>query len=133
VFCKQQVAQLRDMEPAIRARGADLVVVGNGSLDAARAFRESEQVGFTLLTDPSRRTYDAAGLKHGLATVMSPKVLLRGVRAAREGHHQTATQGDPLQQGGAFVIAPGDRDLFAFVSQTAGEHPDLAQVVAALP
>ena len=45
---------------------------------------------------------------------------------------QKGVQGDPWQMGGTFVIAPHDAVLFAHVSGEAGDHPDLADVLAAL-
>jgi hypothetical protein len=109
------------------------VAIGNGSVEAARRFHLGQQVNFPLYTDPSLRSFDAAGLKRGLISTLKPKVALAAVTALREGFSQTATEGNVLQQGGAFVLDRGGAQRFAFVSDAAGDHPDPEALVAALP
>jgi peroxiredoxin len=123
---------LRDALPEIRRRGAELVIVGNGRPEHAIDFRDSEHVESPLYVDPELRAYAAAGLKRGLRSSLSPGVILRGVRALREGKRQGATKGDPWQQGGVFVIRPGNRVELAYVSEEAGDHPPLETIIAAL-
>ena len=132
MLCKQQVAQLRGYVERIRAQGAELVVIGNGNAAQARAFRDAEQVTFPLYTDPSLTSYRAAGLKRSLGSVLSPKVWLHGLSATVAGHRQSATQGDALQQGGVFVFDVGGVELYRYVSQEAGDHPDPDAILAAL-
>lgn len=123
---------MRDALPDIRRRGAELVIVGNGRPEHAVDFRETERVECPLYVDPELRAYAAAGLKRGLRSSLAPGVLLRGVRALREGKRQGATMGDPWQQGGVFVIRPGNRVDFSYVSQEAGDHPAVETILAAL-
>ena len=132
MFCKQQVAQLRGYLDRIRARGAELVVVGNGALHQARRFRAEQGVTFPLYTDPTRHSYEVAGLHRGLASTFSPRVALHGAKAIAAGFRQSHTQGDALQQGGVFVIAPGGRVLFEYRSREAGDHPNPERLLAAL-
>ena len=54
---------MRDRIDEIRARGAELVVVGNGATNFAAAFREDYQLDCPLLVDPELRAYRAAGLR----------------------------------------------------------------------
>lgn len=108
------------------------MVVGNGSVEQAAAFHYDKRLPFALYTDPSRRSYAAAGLKHGVATAFSPKVALHALRAMRAGHGQGRAQGDVWQQGGTFVIRPDHTVVFAQVSNEAGDHADPAKVLAAL-
>jgi peroxiredoxin len=123
---------LRDALPEIRRRGAELVIVGNGRPEHAIDFRDSEHVESPLYVDPELRAYAAAGLKRGLRSSLSPGVVLRGMRALREGKRQGATLGDPWQQGGVFLIRPGNRVEFAYVSEEAGDHPAVETILAAL-
>jgi peroxiredoxin len=123
---------LRDVSEEIRRRGADLVVVGNGSVEQARAFHEARQLPFALYTDPSRESYRRAELRRGLTSSLNPRVALRALAAFRQGFRQTSTEGDPLQQGGVFVIAQGGRVLFEYASRHAGDHPDNRDVLRAL-
>jgi hypothetical protein len=123
---------LRGELGAIRARGAELVAVGCGRPDQAAQFREERGIEFPLYVDPELVAYRTAGLRRGLASSLSPKVFAHGLRALRKGHLQGATQGDPWQQGGAFVITPDDRVHFSHVSEEAGDHPEPAELLEAL-
>jgi hypothetical protein len=123
---------LRDALPEIRRRGDELVIVGSGRPEHAMDFRKSEHVESPLYVDPELRAYAAAGLKRGLRSSLSPGVILRGIRAFREGKRQGATMGDPWQQGGVFIIRPGNRVEFAYISQEAGDHPPSEAIISAL-
>ncbi len=123
---------MRDVEPEIRALGGELVVVGNGSVAQAAQFHKEMKLHFRLLTDPGLKSYEAAGFRRGVSTTLSVQVLTKGIQAFREGFRQTSTQGDPFQQGGAFVVASGGELKYQFVSQKAGEHPEPSQLLAAI-
>lgn len=133
MFCREHVAQLRDHVEEIRSKGAELVVVGNGSAEQAARFAEERKLDFPLLTDPGRRVYKAAGLRRGLGATFNPSALKSAARAMGAGHRQGTVQGDAWQQGGAFVIAPGGEILFAHRDRSGGDHPDPRDLVAALP
>ena len=113
-------------------RGAELIIVGNGQPQHAIDFRDTEHVESPLYVDPELRAYAAAGLKRGLRSSLSPGVILRGVRAFREGKRQGATMGDPWQQGGVFIIRPGNRVDFSYISEEAGDHPSVEAIISAL-
>ena len=123
---------MRDALPEIRRCGAELIIVGNGQPQHAIDFRDTELVESPLSVDPELRAYAAAGLKRGLRSSLSPGVILRGLRAFREGKRQGATLGDPWQQGGVFVIRPGNRVDFAHISEEAGDHPAAEAILSAL-
>ena len=123
---------MRDVLPDIRRRGAELIIVGNGQPQHAIDFRDTEHVESPLYVDPELHAYAAAGLKRGLRSSLSPGVILRGVRAFREGKRQSATMGDPWQQGGVFIIRPGNRVDFSYISEEAGDHPSAEAIIAAL-
>ncbi|MCB1054639.1 MAG: AhpC/TSA family protein, partial [Acidobacteria bacterium] len=105
--------QLRDIDPEIQARGAHLAVVGNGSPAQAARFQEERELPFELLTDPDLTAYAAAGLRRDKGSTFRLGVLKNAARALAGGNLQGSVQGDPWQQGGAFVFAPGDRVLFS--------------------
>jgi alkyl-hydroperoxide reductase/thiol specific antioxidant family protein len=122
---------LRDALPDIRRRGAELIIVGNGQPQHAIDFRDTEHVESPLYVDPELQAYAAAGLKRGLRSSLSPGVILRGVRAFREGKRQSAPKGDAWQQGGVFVILPGNRVEFVYISEEAGDHPSAEAILSA--
>jgi len=112
--------------------GAELVVVGNGSPLQAQDFKEQHDLDFPLLVDPELEAYAAAGLRRGLGSTFNLKSMGNAVRALKGGHRQTSVQGDPWQQGGAFVITPDGAVHFEHVSQAAGDHPKPQAIIQAL-
>jgi hypothetical protein len=123
---------LRDRIGDIRARGAELVVVGNGSPHFAAAFREEQGLDCPLLIDPELHAYRAAGLRRGRVEALSPRLPLHALRALLSGHRQRGIQGDPWQLGGTFVIRPGGALTYRHVSSDAGDHPPIEAILAAL-
>lgn len=128
------MAQLRDHEGEIRARGARLVAIGLGDRAYARAFRDETGIAFPLLVDEARAAYRAAGL--GSASLLhllrrDNAVARRRARAA--GHRQHRTGRHPFQLGGSLVLGPGDVDRFVHASRTFGDTAPLRDLIAALP
>ncbi len=125
---------MRDRLQEIRAAGARLAIVGNGSAEFARAFREDLSLpdDVELLVDPELRSYRAAGMRRGRAELLSPRLASNALRAFRAGFRQGAVQGDPFQLGGLLVIRPDGALAYRHVSREAGDHAPLGDVVAAL-
>jgi dehydrogenase/reductase SDR family protein 12 len=123
---------LRDYLPEIRRRGAELVIVGNGSPYFAASFREELRLDCPVLVDPELTAYRAAGLRRGRVEILSPRVPLNAVRALWRGARQQGVHGDPWQLGGMFVIRPGGEVVYRHVSREAGDHPPIEDVLAAL-
>jgi NAD(P)-dependent dehydrogenase (short-subunit alcohol dehydrogenase family) len=125
---------LRGRLPEIRAAGASLAIVGNGSTTFARAFREDLglEPDVVLLVDPELRSYRAAGMRRGYSELLSPRLATNALRAFRAGFRQGAVEGDPFQLGGVLVVRPGGAVTFRHVSREAGDHAPLDRVIAAL-
>ena len=120
------------MVEAIRAEGAELVVVGNGRPDQAAQFKEEQGIDFPLLVDPDLTAYRAAGLKKGMGDVFRVRSIRHAVRALRKGFRQASVRGDPWQLGGTFVIGHGGKLIWSHVSREAGDHPEPEKLLAAL-
>lgn len=123
---------MRGIVDRVRALGAELVVVGNGSPEQAARFQHDEKIDFPLFTDPQRRSYRAAGLRRSLASALRPGLLGNALRAYKKGFRQKGIQGDAFQLGGVFVITPRSEVVFSQVSREAGDHADPEEIVAAL-
>ena len=133
MFCRQQVAGLAARLPDIERRAATLVVVGPARPEHIAGFRSATGYKGPLFVDPSLRAFRAAGLEHGWASTYHPLAVLKGVRAVARGFRQGARQGDVAQQGGTFVLGPGDRVRYEWRDRYAGDNPDLDAVVRAIP
>jgi hypothetical protein len=132
MFCREHVVQLHREIEKIHAAGAELVVIGSGRPHFIAGFRENTGYQGPLYVDPELRSYEAAGLHHGMWRNFTPLSVGLAVRALARGHMQGRTQGDPSQQGGAMVVAPGGKLLFAHASKIAGDNASPVVLVAAL-
>jgi hypothetical protein len=112
--------------------GGELHVIGHGTLEETRAFRDEQPAPFPLFTDPLRESYRTMGMREGALSVLTPGVLVRAVRAWRSGFRQTRVAGRPLQQGGVIVVAPDGTEHLRFVSAEAGQRPPDGEVLAAV-
>ena len=127
------MAEVRPHLPALRAAGADLVIVGTGSPAAAAAFgTELGLAGVRVWTDPRRRAFELAAFRRGLRTLLSPRAIGNYVRAFFSGHRPGRKDGDALQQGGAIVVAPDGTMLYRWSSRVSGDHPDPLEILAAV-
>jgi hypothetical protein len=126
------VAQLRHELDAIRALGAELVLVGNGTLEHLRWFLEDQEPDFPVFTDPTLAVYREAGMRRDARAMLNPRVLGSTLRARRAGFTQPGVKGDPWQQGGVLAILPDGTIAYRHASDYLGDLPDPAAVVAAL-
>jgi hypothetical protein len=118
--------------PEIRRRGAELAVVGNGTPAEAADFIAESGFAAPVFVDQALAAYRAAGLRRGLSIALRASVVRRALHALRSGFRQTKVAGDPWQAGGAFVLAPGNRVLYAQVSREIGDHADPGALLGAL-
>jgi len=136
LFCHEAVADVVAAIPRILARGARVIIVGNGSLNQARHFFQDKGLpmeGVTVVTDPDRETYNAMALNRSLASVFaSPQAARAYKRARASGHRINGWFGDLTQLGGTVVIKPPGHATFFHRSKYAGDHADMNAVVAAL-
>jgi hypothetical protein len=132
VFCREQVLEIRGKRPEIEALGGGIVFVGNGTARAAAWFQKKFAADSTVLTDPGLVSYRAIGARSGLLSTLGPKAWGAGIRAFRSGSRQSMTKGHAYQQGGLVVMAPPNRVLYQHISQAAGDHAPVPDVLAAL-
>lgn len=124
---------MREHETAFRQKGARLAAIGLGDANYARLFREKSGITFPLLIDEQRQAYRAAGLRSAnLLHLLRRDNMRARKRAQAAGHRQHKLGKNPFQLGGSFVFAPGDRDLYAHLSQTFGDNASPADLLAAL-
>ena len=136
LFCHEMVDSLVRAAPEIVARNARVVFVGNGSPAQAQRFfgdKGLPRTGCTVVTDPERESYQAAGFHRGYArTFLTPKTPGAYKRARAGGHRITGLFGDLTQLGGVVVTRPPALSVYAHRSKFAGDHPDMQEVIAAV-
>jgi hypothetical protein len=136
LFCHQMVHDLVKAVPDILRRGARVIVVGNGSINQARHFFQERNLpaeGVEVLTDPERNSYQAAAFERGYGETFFNRGSQRAfARARADGHRITGLFGDLTQLGGVLVVRPPVKLLYIHRSRFAGDHPDMADVLAVL-
>jgi hypothetical protein len=123
--------QLHRALPQIRAGGAELHLVGNGNQRFGQAFRDEFAITSPIWIDTSRETYKALGMKRGVASTLLASFRNRA-RAAKSGFRQGWVKGDAWQLGGVLVVRPGGGVAYRYLSDAAGDHPPVDELLAAL-
>jgi hypothetical protein len=126
------VVQLHRNIEQIQGKGAELYVIGNGSPSFIEGFREETKYTGPIYTDPSLEVYKAAQLKRGVMKTLNPFAIGATVKAWKNGSRQVGTQGDPWQQGGVLIVAPGGEVRWQYASGHPGDRPTAQQIAAAL-
>ncbi len=136
LFCHQMVADLVGSVPFILERGAQVLIVGNGSVEQARRFFTSKKLprdGVDVVTDPDRESYKAAGFERGYArTFLHPGASKAYGAAKAQGHRITGLFGDLTQLGGLLVVKPPAALAYLHRSRFAGDHPNMTEVLSAI-
>ena len=110
--------------------GISLVAIGSGSPGQAQAFVRKFEFPGEIYVSQDLSAYRAFNLVRGAWRSLGPASILRGMGALKNGFRQSSTAGDPWQQGGTFLIGPGEKLLFEHRDQFAGDLVDIDQVIA---
>jgi peroxiredoxin len=136
LFCHQMVHDLVETVPTILASGAQVLIVGNGSVEQAKRFFTSKKLpreGVLVVTDPERESYKSAGFERGYGRTFLHPGASKAYGAARaQGHRISGLFGDLTQLGGLLVVRPPAALVYFHKSRFAGDHPEMRDVVAAL-
>jgi hypothetical protein len=131
MFCRQQAAALMGIHDRLTEAGVTLIAVGSGSPGQAREFAEKFSFKGEIYVDRDLGSFKAFRLERGITKTLGPSSLIQGVKALGQGFRQGLSAGDLWQQGGVFVIGPGNRMLFEHRDRFAGDHADPKDVLAA--
>jgi hypothetical protein len=87
----------------------------------------------TILVDPARESYDAAGAKIAtMGELLGPRVMLKGTTSALPtGLLQTTTKGHAAQLGGVVIVAPDGSVPYAHLADEAADNLPTDEVLAA--
>jgi hypothetical protein len=121
-----------DIKGKLDGAGVALVVIGSGSPVGARHFVEKFNFTGEIYVNQDLSAYRAFRLQRGLWKTLGLASLIRGIQAMRKGFRQGRTDGDLWQQGGVFVMGPGNELIFQHRNKFAGDHADLDAVLAAV-
>jgi len=104
--------------------GARVVLVGLGSVADTADFKERFDVPFTMVADPQKRLFEAFRLKQASAgSLLSAKMLVKGVSAMAKGHTIGIPKGDIRQLPGVFIIDADSHIRFSHYAASPQDHP----------
>ncbi|KAF9223705.1 hypothetical protein BS17DRAFT_781090 [Gyrodon lividus] len=122
----------------------NLVVIGNGSYNMIKSYRQIFRTAFTFYTDPSLRLHKALGMT---LRTLEPKSQRKRGGYVRHGHVSGIAMvfknalrvgmpvwekgGDPTQLGGEFILGPGATASYAHRMPNARSHAPIMHVLAA--
>lgn len=134
MHCRELAAQLRPRIGEL-AEKANVAFIGVGAPYMAQGFDEEFHIsaaGAKVLTDPSRRTFDAAGMKRGVWRTLAPRNWPASLRTLLRGNVQKGTRGDPWQQGGALVVKAGGEIAYRHVDERPADQVNFDALSRAL-
>lgn len=124
---------MRQKLPQFEQAGGRVVLVGMGSPEESTAFANHAGLPFSVISDPSRRLYQAFGLKMAsVLDLLSPSLVFKAVATMAQGHSVGMPVGDVRQLPGAFIIDTRGRIVFSHIAKDAADHPDAETILAAL-
>ncbi len=104
-FCKEHAQALHQRRDAFGAAGVEIVMIGPGTPAEAAAFIDELGLADPVLTDRDRTAYRDYGLGQApVRSLLDPRVIAGGVRAAAKGFLPRTSSGNPLQLQGQFLI-----------------------------
>lgn len=117
---------------AIRKRGAELVLIGNGNLHFAAAFQKEFDIQAPLYVDTKGDAYRALRMRFGISEIFNLTSLRNVTRSLRAGFRPGLIQGDGRQLGGVVVVRPGGQVVYSYLSSAGGDHPPVGDIVREL-
>ena len=119
VFCRQEVATMRDALP-----DENLAFITMSDPTLTHRFKSWMKSPHLFLCDPERRLYEAFELPRTTAGgFFSAQVVRRALQAYREGHRNSLTFDDQLQLGGTYIVDREGEVLASYPSKDISDNP----------
>lgn len=128
--CKEMVDHLVVAAPEFKGKNLALVIITQGTPEAAKIFCSERAPGVTCLADPERRAYQAYRLERANVwqSFLSRTVWRSNRRLKRERGWKTdlPPKGqDAMQMAGTFIIAPDGRIRLPYYYDNIADHPSV--------
>ncbi len=132
LFCREWLSMLGKAEGEITAAGLQVVAIGLGEPKHAERYCGKLAPQATCLTDSTNGSHFSYGI--GRATVgafVNPALIRAGVRATGGKHFPGTPTGDVALLPATFLVDREGIIRYAYYSEHAGDHPVLADLLAA--
>ena len=104
-FCREHAQALHQRRDAFGRAGVEIVMIGPGTPAEAAAFVDEAGLVAPVLSDRDRTAYRAYGLGQApVRSLLDPRVIRGGFRAATKGFLPRTSSGNPLQLQGQFLV-----------------------------
>ena len=114
-----------NIKKKLDAAAVGLVAIGSGSPRSARKFVDDSHFTGDMYLNRDLKVYKAFDLERGIIKTLGLSSLMKGVQTMKKGFRQGQSAGDLWQQGGLFVLGPGDQLLFTHRDKFAGDNANL--------
>lgn len=124
---------MRDLYADLRAAGAEVVAVGTGNPQLARAFVDDYRIPYPVLVDGDAVAARAAQVtRTGFLRMFHPASWAGTRRAWGRGHRIGAAGSRVTQLGATFVVGPGARLRYVHHDAHSADHAPPEEIFAAL-
>ncbi|MGZ3726511.1 MAG: AhpC/TSA family protein [Pseudobdellovibrio sp.] len=132
--CRSHAKQIWSERAKYEVNGSKIIFIGNGAANYIQHFKEDLGLqDATIYTDPSLKSFYAAGFKRGFIVALGPKALANGIKAYAAGSRQAYGKdtGNLWQLGGVLVIKPSGEVTYQYISQVTGDYAPEKDVTGA--
>ena len=127
------MAQLRLKKEKFDRLGAQVVLVGLGTVPETADFKNQFKVPFPMIADPERHLFTAFDLKRASTTeLLSLGMAVKGLAALAKGHTVGVPKGDVRQLPGVFIIDPDGWIRYSHHAKGPADHPEPDVLLAVL-
>lgn len=127
IACRAHAAEVWQKRDLYQKGNTKIVFIGNGQPQYIKAFREDLNIlEAPLFTDPSLKSFHAAGFQRGFFRALGPRGIVNGLKLWAEGHEQGSYKkgmGDLWQLGGILVMKPDSKVAYHYISESTGDFP----------
>ncbi len=124
---------MRSEYEKIQEQGAEVVTIGTGNADYAKAFVRDEKIPFPVLVDDEAKAAQAASIERvSLFGMFSPGSFPGGWRAWKAGHRIGKPGPRTNQLGATFVVGPGPVVRYEHRDAHTADHAPMQEILAAL-
>ena len=126
--CRSHASDVWKNRTQYTRSGAQLFFIGNGAPFLIEAFKEDlGMMEAKIFTDPSLKSFYAAGFKRGFIAALGPTAIKNAVKSyLKDGLLNSSyekSSGDLWQLGGILAVKPGDVVTFHYLSEVLGDFP----------
>ncbi|XP_060080702.1 peroxiredoxin-like 2C [Ylistrum balloti] len=142
--CKDYIEDLGIIPPGhLQAADVGIVAIGPAPFKFIKSFKEETDFSYPLYTDPDRKVYQALNLKEKMVhgdgkdnKHVKQSLFMGTLKSTWNALKVGEFEGNIKQQGGAFILGPGDVVHFAHIDANSLDHTpinDLLEIAGVAP